>query len=86
MTLSKFDMLLVGLCLSVVYFLNRGLRTYETADIGHLTGLPTVGASFGHILGGKKVSGQRCPSIVLYSTEYFSKVLARTFAGQLHLS
>ena len=55
MNLSKFDML--G-CLSVVYFLNRGLRTYETADLGHPTGLPTVGASFGHILGGKKVSGQ----------------------------
>ena len=50
-------MLLVGLCLSVVYFLNRGLRTYETADLDHPTGLPTVGASFGHI-GGKKVSGQ----------------------------
>ena len=55
-TLSvEFDML--G-CLSFVYFLNRGLRTYETTDLGHPTGLShTVGASFGHI-GGKKVSDQ----------------------------
>ena len=70
-TLSvEFDML--G-CLSFVYyyFLNRGLRTYETTDLGHPHRPPTHSWCFiwPHLAAKKyRTSSNNCPSIVLYST------------------